>query len=407
MNNASFSYKQLVSVLDMIYRGRPFQFASLFIDMYAKDKNSLEEEEFTNLLMDCAYISELNRYLYTKESVDKFEVEIEPYQKRIESIKQHLSTIYENYPLSRDNLSSYLNAYLPSFGKAYEYLLWQKFFKKSDENHDNLDFWPPYLLSSEISTISDIDSIVWLLACSIELDESVWKVIYAVTLHGQSLSRLCSEVLDYGGPTILIIEDTEGGVFGCFTREVWKSKTDFREDKSAFLFALAPHFGVYRSTGSDSNNLFLNSTSNPHLPHPIGIGFGGKLKSYRLWIHEELSSGESRSSCNTYARGKISSSTLFKIKTLEIWGCGGLKAEDLQLRARVAEEKEIEKRRKVKKDFVLETWDSGPARYIMDLAGKTGVSEPFLEDFRKIKAMKEKQRADEAEKLRQRKEANY
>jgi len=37
----------------------------------------------------------------------------------------------------------------------------------------------------------------------------------------------------------------------------------------------------------------------------------------------------------------------------------------------------------------------------MDLAGITGVSEPFLEDFRKMKAMKEKQRAEAAEKLLQ------
>jgi len=60
----------------------------------------------------------------------------------------------------------------------------------------------------------------------------------------------------------------------------------------------------------------------------------------------------------------------------------------------------------VKKDFVFETWDSGPSRYLMDLAGKTGVSEPFLEDFRKIKAMKEKQREEAAEKLKKQKEEN-
>jgi len=268
-------------------------------------------------------------------------------------------------------------------------------------NDDNLDFWPPYLLSGDISMIPEIESLVWALACCIELNESTWTVLYAVRNHGQSLGRLCNEVLEYGGPTIMIIQDLEGGIFGCFTREVWKSRTDFREDRSAFLFSLAPHFGIYRATGTDVNNLFLNSTVNPHFPHPVGIGFGGKLKNFRLWINEDLSGGESRYSCNTYAKGKISNSTLFKINTIEVWGCGGLKAEQAQAKARVAEDKEIEKRRKIKKEFVFETWDSGPARYIMDLAGITGVSEPFLEDFRKMKAMKEKQRAEAAEKLLQ------
>jgi len=248
---------------------------------------------------------------------------------------------------------------------------------------------------------------VWLLACTIELNESTWRVLYAVTQHGQSLNRLCNEVIEYGGPTIFLVSDTEGGIFGCFTREVWKSRTDFREDKSAFLFSLTPHFGIYRSTGTDAHNLFLNSTTNHHLPHPIGIGFGGKLKSFRLWIQDDLSCGESRSSCTTYARGKLSTSPLYKIQTIEVWGCGGLKAEQAQLRAKEFEEKEIERRRKVKKDFVMETWDSGPSRYIMDLVGKTGVSEPFLEDFRKMKAMKEQQREEAAAKLRLRQDEKY
>jgi len=278
--------------------------------------------------------------------------------------------------------------------------------KKQEEGQtdDYLDFWPPYLLLSDISTLPDIDSLVWLLACSIELNESTWKVQYAVTTHGQSLNRLCNEVLEYGGPTIFLILDSDGGIFGCFTREAWKPKIDFREDKSSFLFSLRPHFGIYRATGAESHNLFLNNINNPHLPYPIGIGFGGKLKHFRLWIHEELTSGESRSSCGSFARGKLSESATFKIQTLEVWGCGGAKAEEIQQRAKIQEEKEIEKRRKVKKDFVMETWDSGPARYIMDLAGKTGVSEPFLEDFRKIKAMREKQREEQKKKLRQRKE---
>jgi len=88
---------------------------------------------------------------------------------------------------------------------------------------------------------------------------------------------------------------------------------------------------------------------------------------------------------------------LFAVKSVEVWGCGGDKAEKVQQQAKLSKEKEIERRRKVKKELMTETWDSGPSKFLMDLAGKTGVSDEFIEDVRKIRKMRE----DEKNKLAQ------
>uniref|UniRef100_A0A6B2L9P9 TLDc domain-containing protein n=1 Tax=Arcella intermedia TaxID=1963864 RepID=A0A6B2L9P9_9EUKA len=324
-----------------------------------------------------------------------------------------MSDVYP-FPLDSHQMTGYFSFLLPSIGKALEYFAWFKFLQnKHDEAQDSskeeagtgewieerLDFWPPYLLDSDHSKIPERNSFLWMLACTIEWNESTWKVIYAATTHGRSLNRLTTQIFDYGGPTILIMSDRNGGIFGAYTTEVWRSKADFREDRTAFLFSLAPHFGIYRATGTDTNHIYLYNNPNPHVQFPVGIGFGGIIRAFRLWINDDLDRGESREICTSFARGKVAQAIMFEVYVIEVWGCGGEKAEIEQQRAKAAKDKEIEKRRKVKKELVMETWDSGPSKYVMDLAGKTGVSDEFLDDVKKIRKMREQQKEEQRKKL--------
>jgi len=185
--------------------------------------------------------------------------------------------------------------------------------------------------------------------------------------------------------------DGNGGIFGACTSALWQSKSDFREDKTSFLFSLTPHFGIYRATGADAHNVYLYNNSNTRTL-PLGFGFGGIVGSFRLYINDDLDKGESREICTSFARGKLSQSVLFSVRAVEVWGCGGEKAELAQKQAKITKEKEIERRRMVKKEFITETWDSGPSKYLMDLGGKTGVSDEFLEDVRKIRKMRKEQK---------------
>jgi len=118
-----------------------------------------------------------------------------------------------------------------------------------------------------------------------------------------------------------------------------------------------------------------------------------------LWINDDLDKGESREICTSFGRGKISQSVIFEVRVIEAWGCGGDRAEEIQKQAKVSKDKEIERRRKVKKELITETWDSGPSKFLMDMAGKTGASDEFLDDVRKIRKMREDQKAEREKNL--------
>ena len=90
------------------------------------------------------------------------------------------------------------------------------------------------------------------------------------------------------------------------------------------------------------------------LPH--GLGMGGNLETFRVFIPESLESCIARGSCLTYEPGVLlpqSSRGVFEIESLEIWGTGGdeliekgIKSQELNRNIR---EDAIQKARKVDK----------------------------------------------------------
>jgi len=368
--------------------------------MYSKEE-ALGEEETHSILLDSALISELNRLYFIQEDIATFDKvvgeDLDHYKASIKPILESISSVVP-WPINNRNFVNVVGVYLPNLGKAFEFLIWYKLLlqnKNLEEEHtaeEMIPFWPPYILSSESSRIPHINVYNWILACAVETSENTWKVIYSVNTHGQSLNRLCNQIFDYDGPTIVLIIDGKDGIFGAYTTAPWQSKADFREDKTSFLFSLSPHFGIFRANGADSHNVYLYNNSNSRAPLPLGIGFGGSVGSFRLFINDELDKGESRENCTSFARGKISQSVLFGVKAIEVWGCGGEKAEMAQRQAKISKEKEIERRRMVKKELLDETWDSGPSRFLMNMAGKAGAADEFLEDVKKIRKMRKEQK---------------
>ena len=84
---------------------------------------------------------------------------------------------------------------------------------------------------------------------------------------------------------------------------------------------LAPNLRVYRSkSGGNGAYQWLNSKS---ITHPRGMGFGGTVEGFRVFIPESLEGCTAANSCPTYETGKLIDGETFEIQTLEIWGCGG------------------------------------------------------------------------------------
>jgi hypothetical protein len=86
-----------------------------------------------------------------------------------------------------------------------------------------------------------------------------------------------------------------------------------------FLFSTSPSLEVYYPTGRNSNLLYANAGASTL---PNGIGFGGQLDHFGLWIQSDLCAGHSRTAGEvslTFGNPTLSSTPEFQIDKLEIW----------------------------------------------------------------------------------------
>lgn len=55
------------------------------------------------------------------------------------------------------------------------------------------------------------------------------------------------------GPTLLIIKDKEGYIYGGYASQPWEKHGDFYGDLKSFLFQLYPKAAIFRPTGANNN----------------------------------------------------------------------------------------------------------------------------------------------------------
>jgi len=192
-------------------------------------------------------------------------------------------------------------------------------------------------------------------------------------------------------------------MFGAYVSETWQSKATFRGDNSSLLFSLTPKFKIFRASGLSKNNIWLYNNRTNRGDFPLGIGFGGQLSNFRLWIDEDLTTGKVgqqdlayQPSLGTIIDTPEEQNGKFKIDTVEVWGCGGQAAEAHQVASKQKQAQEIEKRRKVNRANFSDGWETGPDKFLMDMAGKTGAADAFMDDLAKIRQMKKQQQEKEA-----------
>ena len=82
-----------------------------------------------------------------------------------------------------------------------------------------------------------------------------WKLVYSTLRHGISLNTFYRHTAANNGPTILVIQDKAGHVFGGFASGVWKIKERFFGSGETFLFKLVPDLKIYTWTGK--NEFFM------------------------------------------------------------------------------------------------------------------------------------------------------
>ena len=79
---------------------------------------------------------------------------------------------------------------------------------------------------SKTHTILDTLSISYLNHALPRDKRSVWRLLFSNTLHGDSFSQLTRFIVDKG-PSIIVVRDKEGHVFGAYVSQDWNLGPSF------------------------------------------------------------------------------------------------------------------------------------------------------------------------------------
>ena len=160
----------------------------------------------------------------------------------------------------------------------------------------------------------------WLLASCLPPDlTQEWTLIFNSDKDGVSFNTMMGRLGRCIAPSLIVIRDKGGFIFGGFAPTPWvKSGTHFG-DASSFVFGLKPKLSLCRATGMNSNYLWcgmgFTQLSN-------GIGFGGSqgahLGHFSVFVDSNLEKGMSRP-ISTFGNDCLASSQVFEIDSIECW----------------------------------------------------------------------------------------
>ncbi|XP_033754671.1 MTOR-associated protein MEAK7-like [Pecten maximus] len=197
--------------------------------------------------------------------------------------------------------------------------------------------------------------------------QTEWRLVFSNNVFGDSFTQLVSHMLNKG-PSLLIIKDKTGHVFGGYASQKWQLNSKFYGSADNFLFTLSPQYGIYTTTSYNSNYMYLNQGQQTL---PNGLGMGGQFDYFGLWIDQSFNYGHSKAQprCTTYASPQLSGTAEFEVVALEVWEVGPEPKVDSDDEEDGGEEK---------KKSVLD--GNAEARAMLSLIGKERVSEGYRDE---------------------------
>lgn len=158
-----------------------------------------------------------------------------------------------------------------------------------------------------------------------------WKLLYHSSINGLSFNTFLGNISSGDGPTVLIIKDTEGFIYGGYASQPWERQSDFYGDMKSFLFQLYPRASIFRPTGAN-NNLQWCAVNFSSDSIPNGIGFGGRANHFGLFLSASFDQGHTFT-CTTFNSPCLSKTNRIRPEVIECWGVllKGVKNERLEL----------------------------------------------------------------------------
>uniref|UniRef100_A0A0R0KM09 TLDc domain-containing protein n=1 Tax=Glycine max TaxID=3847 RepID=A0A0R0KM09_SOYBN len=145
-----------------------------------------------------------------------------------------------------------------------------------------------------------------------------WNLLYHSSVNGLSFNTFLGNISNHAGPTVLIIKDKEGYIYGGYASQPWERHADFYGDLKCFLFQLNPVASIFRPTGAN-NNLQWCAINFSSEDIPNGIGFGGRVNHLGLFISANFDQGHTFS-CTTFGSPCLSKTNRILPEVIECWG---------------------------------------------------------------------------------------
>eukprot|EP00088_Acartia_fossae_P061598 TRINITY_DN7404_c0_g1_i16.p1 TRINITY_DN7404_c0_g1~~TRINITY_DN7404_c0_g1_i16.p1 ORF type:complete len:485 (-),score=160.73 TRINITY_DN7404_c0_g1_i16:589-2043(-) len=140
-----------------------------------------------------------------------------------------------------------------------------------------------------------------------------WRFLYSSRNHSKSLNEMMERIC-YKGPTILVVKDTSGNIFGCHASTSWiDTEEGWVGNGECFLFSISPKMAVFHSTGKDENFQKLSSSL---------LAMGGQAGCHGLELADDLASGDCNANIDTFHTIQLSQDKPFEIEHVEVWGLG-------------------------------------------------------------------------------------
>ncbi|CAD7086269.1 unnamed protein product [Hermetia illucens] len=178
---------------------------------------------------------------------------------------------------------------------------------------EGLQYVPDYPAFTDISQMLFINS-------NLPHDHrNKWRFLFSSQIHGESFSTLLGRIMDQGA-TVLIIEDTNGYIFGGFAPGSWSLGPNFFGNDQAFLFTLRPKMRCFPATHYNDHFQYLNLNQQTM---PNGLGMGGQFSYWGLWLDCEYGHGECSETCTSFKNYiQLSANKKFTIRNVEVWAVG-------------------------------------------------------------------------------------
>ncbi|KAL9399865.1 hypothetical protein Peur_008826 [Populus x canadensis] len=145
-----------------------------------------------------------------------------------------------------------------------------------------------------------------------------WKLLYHSAIYGMSFNTFLGSTSNGEGPTILIIKDKDGYIYGGYASQPWERHGDFYGDLKSFLFQLYPKASIYKPTGANNNVQWCAANfSSESIPN--GIGFGGRVNHFGLFLSASFDVGQTFT-CTTFGSPCLSKTNRIFPEVIECWG---------------------------------------------------------------------------------------